>query len=220
MKALHRNTGSRLRQPSNLTRLFIGFGLIALHNICNGVVNRMTSLRPVSDLLNVQTPIDQAIPYLSWTWVFYISAVLVVILAGMIVVWNMPKKQFYITVLSYSLMFIIAALVQYLLPIKSPWPENMNKVQGWYHHHVMIYPYACLPSMHVALIVFPILIAISGVARKWIKVTLSVMAIPFIVSTLTLKEHYFVDVLAGILLAVLAYRFWKSKSRGFTENMS
>ena len=75
------------------------------------------------------------------------------------------------------------------------------------HESAFTRPYACLPSMHVAYSVitgFMGAMIARSVGLRWFHILL---AAGIAVSTLTLKEHYVADAVAGILLG-LAGGFW------------
>jgi membrane-associated phospholipid phosphatase len=67
--------------------------------------------------------------------------------------------------------------------------------------------------MHVALVLLLGLISFRVIRSSWLR-ALTIVAISLIsLSTLTLKEHYILDVLAGGVLGFLAYLLWRSGTR-------
>jgi membrane-associated phospholipid phosphatase len=85
------------------------------------------------------------------------------------------------------------------------------------HNLISMRPYACLPSMHVALSVLPVCILYSVLKSIWIRIFSTLLAVLITVSTLTLKEHYFLDALAGLLLALIFYGFWRGDLKNFIK---
>lgn len=65
-------------------------------------------------------------------------------------------------------------------------------------------PVNCLPSLHVTSNLLALAMFTSGRLRRWF-VPACVLAVLSIASTLTFKQHYAVDLLAGLALATAAY---------------
>jgi membrane-associated phospholipid phosphatase len=105
-------------------------------------------------------------------------------------------------------MIIIGALIQLTFPARAPWPTDFDSVQRFIHDLFSLRPYACLPSMHVALSILPACIGLVTLHSRLLK-TLSVfIALLITASTLTMKEHYFLDALTGVVLGVLTAILW------------
>jgi hypothetical protein len=73
--------------------------------------------------------------------------------------------------------------------------------------------YACLPSMHVALTIFPTCLSFSVFRSRLIRTILVILTVLITISTLTFKEHVFLDAVTGILLALVFYAVWRSDGR-------
>jgi membrane-associated phospholipid phosphatase len=65
-------------------------------------------------------------------------------------------------------------------------------------------PVNCLPSLHVTSVL--LCIWLTGFERPWRALLVAAVGLASIASTLTFKQHYAVDLLAGLLLAVLGWR--------------
>jgi hypothetical protein len=185
---------------------------ILLHTACHDLVTAWNAARPSRDFYDFSTPLDRWIPYLGWSWIAYYFGDLYILLWGSFVVWNMPSRQFFWAVPVYSVMIIAGALTHFALPGYSPWPEQGSLVQHWFHEHITFDPNVCLPSMHVALTVLPTCMAYDVFHSRVVHILCTVAAVLITVSTVTLKEHFVLDALAGLLLGLLFYVVWKKAS--------
>jgi ribonuclease HII len=132
--------------------------------------------------------------------VYYVGD-LYILFWGAIVVWKMPHREFTRAIPVYGAMIIIGALMHIVFPGRSPWPENGAFVQRWFHEQITFDPYVCLPSMHVALTVLPACMTFDVLSSRSVRIVSTVLAALITVSTITLKEHYALDAVAGTLLA-------------------
>lgn len=191
-------------------RLLLMSGVVILHLACyNFLVRDINGQRAPSELLNLQTVVDSWIPYAGWTWFFYYLGDLYIVFFAAYVVWKLPEAKFLRSVWIYIVMIIFGALLQIALPSKSPWPESLASVQHWFHISFSINPYACLPSMHVALAVLPTCIGLRILKSFWLKALSIAMASLIAISTISMKEHYFLDSLSGVIFALLFYVIWR-----------
>lgn len=196
-----------------IIRLLAILGVALFHSACYYLVNLFNSLRPSSVLLDLRIPVDDKIPFLPWTWVFYYLGDVYIILGASFIVWNLPKQLFRLTIYAYSGMILTGALIQIALPAQAPWPSHLSQGQEFFHNLISMRPYACLPSMHVALAFLPTAIGFSVLHTGWLKIAILIFASLITISTLTLKEHYFLDALTGLILAFLFYAAWLHKSK-------
>ena len=107
-------------------------------------------------------------------------------------------------------MILVGGAVQLLLPVVAPWPDTFVGPQAWMHETFSVDPWACLPSMHMALSVLPAGIALTALRSRPLKVASIVMAGLITVSTLTMKEHYVLDAVTGLLLGLAAFAWWRA----------
>jgi len=210
-------------------RLLIIISIALLHSFSYYSVNIINSNRPSSDFYNFHIIIDSQIPYIGWTWVFYYFGDIYIIIWATMVVLKLQDRQFLQAVYVYSGMIISGAVIQLILPGVAPWPNDSIEPQQLAHSLIFMRPYACLPSMHVALTVLPACILYSVFKSIWIRVFSTLTAVLITISTLTLKEHYFLDAVTGVLLAFIYYGIWrlnfknlirrtkKGKNHGHTE---
>jgi hypothetical protein len=203
-------------------RLLLMFGIAALHSACYYLVNHINGLKPAASLLSFHTFVDNWIPYIPWTWVFYYLGDVYILLAAGLILWRLENARFVRAIYVYIGMIMGGALIQLALPSICPWPDRLSWAQDYFHNFFLTGPHACLPSMHVALTVLPGCILFSVTASKWIRVLSTLMVVLNTVSTVTMKEHYFLDLLTGVLFALFFYAIWKrgdkTPAKAYGEN--
>jgi len=140
------------------------------------------------------------LPYVSWyMFIVVFSAFLCVL-----------DKQRYIKLLiTLNIGMITSYIIFYFYPTYVPRPIITrtdffsNLVSSLY---AVDKPYNCFPSIHV---LDSVLIAMytcrSEKVGKLIKVICGVMAVSIILSIMFIKQHYFADVIAGIIFACILY---------------
>ena len=147
--------------------------------------------------------IDEAIPFLDWTiWVYFSQYLL---LLGS--VWLVRKKH-HISRLIYSLSLasLIGFAIFAICPIELPrQPREIGGLSKALFR--LLYsidtPANCFPSLHVALACLTVP-SVAAARREW-TFSAFIWAGLIAVSTLTTKQHNFVDVLGGLVLAILCY---------------
>jgi len=212
--------GAAASRQRSILRAALIAGIALLHVLCHHFANAWNAARPASDLHDFSTAVDQWIPYLPWTWVVYYFGDLYILLWGSYVVWNIPQRKFPRALLVFAAMIVAGALVQIAIPGRSPWPENGSAVQHWFHERVTFDPYVCLPSMHVALAVLPSCMTFDVFPARPVRILITVLAALITASTLTLKEHYALDAVAGLILALSCYAFWRWPGRRMNDRIS
>jgi hypothetical protein len=214
MNNLEQPTSAR---PSARARLLAIAGITVLHLTCYFAVNTINSHRPDTAFVDLTLVVDGWIPYIGWTWVIYYCGDVYITLWAAAVFWQIPSAWFGRAVQVYAGMIVAGAAVQLLVPASAPWPSNLTAVQQWVHDLISMQPYACLPSMHVALTVLPAGFAVSVLRSPTLRVGSVVLAALITVSTLTLKEHFFLDAVAGVALGLAAYSIWRIGTRRYSE---
>jgi len=197
------------RRINWVRRLIIIIGIALLHVLSYYLANLINSQRPSVLFCDFWTIIDSWIPYLGWTWVFYYFGDIYITLWAAVIVWKLPDMKFRRVIYAYCGMIITGALLQIIFPGKAPWPKDLIGPQQFMHNLISMRPYACVPSMHVALTVLPACILLSESKSLWIKVFSTLIAILITVSTLTLKEHFFLDAVTGLLLGLVFFGVWQ-----------
>ena len=190
--------------------MIVGTGVF--HLFCYTSVNwftRRASL-PIHDYSSF---IDIWIPYLGWTGlIYYLGHFYILCVAGWIV-WRLPDRKFHRAVLTYLAMILTGAVLEVIFASASPWPAGMIPLQRRMHRVLALDLYACMPSMHVALTVFPTCLSFSVLRSRLARAFLIFLATLITISTLTFKEHVFWDAVAGVALALAFYAAWRSGGR-------
>ena len=196
-------------RPPRAVRAALLAGNIALQTALHDLVTALNATRPPSAFYDFSLPIDSWFPYVAWTWVIYYFGDLYILFWGSIVVWRLPSRQFYRAAVAYAAMIVVGAGMHLALPGISPWPENGSAVQQWFHEQITYDRNVCLPSMHVALALLPSCMTFDAF-RSRAAGTVAIIISAFIaISTVTLKEHFVLDVIAGIVLALAVYAIWR-----------
>lgn len=185
-------------------------GVVGLHGLCYQAVNILNSQRPLFPYVNFHTIVDDWIPYVPLTLIFYYLGDAYILFFAPVVVWKLRDTKFVRAVGVYTAMIISGALIQLAFPCQAPWPNHMTSVQLFVHKQAFLRPYACLPSMHVALTVLPACILFWVTKSLWIRALSTMVAFLITVSIVTTKEHYFLDAVTGIVFALVFYVLWES----------
>jgi hypothetical protein len=146
-----------------------------------------------------------------WVWVYQSEYLLVNALP-----WLAERRgQLVRYVRGFSVLSLIAFAVFILVPIRAPEPDVANPSGMYWLLKQYDVPLNCLPSLHAALIVYTLAFGnrVAGrAAPRSLKLFVAAWAALILYSTVATKEHYVVDVVAGVLLA-LAW-VWRRGSRG------
>lgn len=148
--------------------------------------------------------IDRSVPLIPWTFIIYLSdyllALTVILSITSLEKYNsLARTGFTVLVLSgLCFIFFPTTYPRPSYPTDQPWIVGffMNLVGG------ADTPNNCFPSMHVAITgVLTYAIRYSGTPIRLLYLVWSLL---IFASTLTTKQHYFVDILGGILVASVA----------------
>jgi len=183
--------------------------VVALHIALYYLVNFVNSGRPAGSLLDFEMPIDGWIPFIPSSAIVYYLGDAYILLWGSFVLSRLPSASFRRAIKAYAGMIVAGAAIQLALPARAPWPAEPAVMQGWVHDAIALQQYACLPSMHVALSVLPAALSLSVLERPSARWASVVAAALITISTLTLKEHFFLDSATGVLLGLSAYAGWR-----------
>jgi membrane-associated phospholipid phosphatase len=204
-------TGSRSEQrsPGRPLRTALVLVVVFLHFSVYRVVNLLNQRRPASAFFDFAMPADSRIPYLGWTWVIYWAALPYMLVLGLLVFQRLPARSVLRAAAAYATMIAVAATVQLLFPGRSPWPADMSPVQRFFHESVSYDPFVCLPSMHVALVTLTACLGSAVFRSRRARAAQFAVVVLVCLSTLTLKEHYIWDVVAGGVLATGVFFVWR-----------
>jgi membrane-associated phospholipid phosphatase len=174
------------------------------------VATRVNSARPEDALWPLETALDRAIPHLGWMWPAFWLAYPYVLVGASWAIWRLPSSLVSRAVVAFAAMTVIGASIQMLVPARSPWPADPHPIQQMVHDLALNRPFASLPSMHVA---FTALTALFGVraarGRRWLQWGFALGAGLITISTITLKEHFLLDPVAGAVLAGGVFLWWR-----------
>jgi hypothetical protein len=191
-------------------RLLAAAAVALLHLAAYLAVTRVNAARPEHAFWNLATPLDASIPHVPLTWPFYWLVYPFVPVVGLLAVRRMPDPAFRRCVLAFSGMLLIGAAVQLLVPARAPWPASPAPIQHFYHTSGIVLPYANLPSMHVAFAVLAAAMYASVSDDRAHSLAAAAGATAITLATLTLKEHYVLDAVAGVALALATWLWWQS----------
>ncbi len=157
------------------------------------------------EFYNLAIPIDYKIPFnphFVWTYIlYYIIALMPVMVVEDI-------HEFRRMVGAYLMMYFMGFLTFILFPVKMIRPELIGDGYSmWLLKKIYNADngYNCFPSMHVANAFLASFFSFRFNRNYGIIVYL--MAFLITISTLFIKQHYIIDLVAGILLAYFVYKF-------------
>jgi membrane-associated phospholipid phosphatase len=146
---------------------------------------------------------EKEIPFMDWTIWFYISDYLYIA-----TVFTLLSNKDNMNKIFYSQigMLIFAMIIFFILPVTYPRPEvEYTGISGWMVGlvHSADTPGNSCPSIHVGMT----FLAGFGFIKeqKGLFSLFMFWALLISISTLTLKQHYLFDVIAGFIMAILFY---------------
>jgi len=198
------------------TKLRYSLPLCAFFVISYVIPNRVQFIEPKTlPLLFV----DNIIPLIPWTIFIYLTEYFIYFV---VLIFIFDKLTFRRLLLSFMFMFLISMIAFFLYPtilLERPVVNGTGTAYFLFRFlHFVDNPVNCFPSQHVAIVSIPGMIFWRE-SRKT-SILFWLWAILVSISTLTIKQHYVVDVFGGLLLAafsvVLADKFNKE---GFREKL-
>lgn len=163
-------------------------------------VNRLAGEGPFHTL---DLPIDHAIPFIP-TFVF--AYVLVYVTPAFAGIFLCDRAELYRTFLAFTLNAILCFPFFLIYPVAYPRLLQVpDSIAGHLLHfvHYLDRPVNCFPSHHVST-AFTTFFVIRRMNARW-GALFGGVACLIAISTLFVKQHYIVDVPAGILVAILTY---------------
>lgn len=148
---------------------------------------------------------EKAIPFLPRAIYLYMTAFLMVPLA----VFLTGRKDLGKTIAGFVGIMLICAIIFVLLPTAYPRPDLLPVNTGWFTQHLyniltfIDTPKNCIPSQHAAACIFASLALYHR--RKALGFFFTFWTIAILISTLYLKQHYLLDIIAGTILGALVY---------------
>jgi membrane-associated phospholipid phosphatase len=205
MNAIGPHAGSRPwtlpARPALATKLVIAWAVAAIHIASYHAVASL-SLRPERDFM---TPLDERIPFLPWTVWLYMP--LWIVFFHVVVV----SLQSWGTLLRCVLSVVLASVLAYaafvLFPSSYPRPELFSDDGPTSGLLLLVWavdrPNNTFPSLHVAL---PFVLALACLQddRRLGRWLVWLALVPSL-ATLTVKQHYVIDVIGGGALALVVH---------------
>lgn len=153
------------------------------------------------------SPWDKAIPFLPWTFWIYISLYVLLPLT-----FSLFEKKSEIILMGYSFMscVIISQVIWFVFPVEYSLRPNLSHMEQNFFINAIALLYAldtpavnCYPSLHVSgsWLCFYLVYEL----RPQYKNYFFSAAVLISLSTLTFKQHYIADMLAGFSLAFLIW---------------
>ncbi|SFC26181.1 PAP2 superfamily protein [Bacillus sp. OV322] len=156
------------------------------------------------EAVNISMPIDDKIPFLS---VFIVPYIIwyAFIFGYLFIFWHKNSALYWKTIWSIALGEIICFAIYYFFQTTVPRPSVEGK--GMLSALVMLIysndePFNCFPSIHVLTTSLIMMTSFhfkkTGAVRKW---TIHTIGALIILSTLFVKQHVFLDLVGGLLIA-------------------
>lgn len=154
--------------------------------------------------------VDRWVPFFPTTIWLYLTEVLICI-AAFYVAKDLTNLTRYLA--SMAAVTVAAVAVFVLFPtifprIHYPIPQDLNFLTFGLFNWIrkVDYPTNCLPSLHVAYSYLASFVFLQEQRSKFI--FFFVWATLIAISTMTTKQHYFIDVVIGLIFACLIYRLF------------
>jgi len=155
-----------------------------------------------------QTPIDDYIPLLPFFIVFYLFIHNILLYGTMAFSFAKENKRFYTLFYSLILANLIAYVVYYFFQstvIRPPVTGQTIFSLGVAKIYASNFLYNAFPSGHAYHSTIILTHWLKSNAKKSWKIIVSVLIAAVLLSTLFLKQHYVLDVIAGITLGSISY---------------
>lgn len=162
------------------------------------------------------TELDAAIPLVPWTIWIYGSGTLTCLVAWLCVPDRLAARRLYFSLLMAALgcwMFFFLVPTTYPRELWPLPPGDSATLREFADLRAADSPSNCFPSQHVALAWALALCWASWTRHRWFRPIPLVWAAAVTVCTLTVKQHYLVDLPAGFAIGVLS---WAAVRHGIT----
>jgi membrane-associated phospholipid phosphatase len=192
----------KLKKRSPITRNFIMASLLFFIALPGYLL--INAFRSTENAFNLGLSLDNKIPFLPWTISIYYWIYILIFLP----IFTIRDFELFISVAKAYLFGIMISLFTFLVfPVTIQRPELINPknfFEWWvWINYTIDKPTALFPSMHVSNAILSAL-AVFHWSKK-IGYPALLFSIMICLSTLTVKQHFIVDVIAGFILAISAY---------------
>ncbi len=187
------NRTDKINEEQEITWLACA-GIILLYLIPYGIVNHLPLHRTIIPFL----PGEALIPFAPWTFVIYIS----VFIQALIIIKLLPQRIIKKVVMFAGGMVFVALLIFLFFPIEYPRMLYTSSSPLINLFRLTDGPGNCFPSLHVAmttLLAFCYMLVQKSTLKRILMWTWTTA---ICISVLTTKQHYIIDVLGGIAIAL------------------
>ena len=148
---------------------------------------------------------ELTIPFIPWTIFVYLSAILLIFIAILLIGRNDLGRA----MAGLVMIMFVCALIFLFLPTTYPRPEifpSVNPASQIAYRFLTAFdsPRNCFPSQHIAMCIFAAFAIYHS--RKTAGIIFFIWAAFIALSTLTLKQHYFLDLIGGLAFAVIVWK--------------
>ncbi len=153
---------------------------------------------------SLSVALDDKIPFIPWTIAIY-DWIYIIIFIPLFTVRDIHLLK--AIAKAFTFVILISLCVFVIFPVKIERPELTNPkdfFEWWvWINYTLDKPTALFPSMHVSNAILSALVTVHWLKKIGIPALLLSFAIS--ISTLTVKQHFIADVIAGCILAVTSY---------------
>jgi hypothetical protein len=179
-----------------------------LHFASYFAASRIALARGELALWDAAIPLDAAVPYLPWTWPLYWLCYPFAALGGAAAALPLPGRDFRRALTAVAGSILVGACIHATFPASRPEPHPLHPGQALIHWSSLQVPLNTLPSMHTVFAVLIVTFAFAAWTQPLARAAFLVPAVLTVVSTLTLKEHVMLDLVAGLALGGGAAAWW------------
>lgn len=142
---------------------------------------------------------EDRIPFMAWTIYIYVSFFLFIPAAMYLI----PKEKYGRVFLALCVLCWAHFIFFIFFPVTYPRTYNDGGHIFFAFVKLLDQPNNCFPSLHVAIAMF-LTIAVWRTRNRQAGVLMSFWTLLIIMSTLTVKQHYALDIIGGIVTSVIA----------------
>lgn len=166
-----------------------------------------------TEYITLESWIDHVTPYISWSWIIYYFGFFYIAIWGMIGIWKMNYRQLKTTILAYAAVITTGAVIRLIFPSDAPWivTADLHQVQVGFKTMFSIEPLGGFPSMHAGISTLTAFIGWFTFRSYLNKFISSFLALLVCLSIITAKEHWAIDVPAGIIVGLVVGFAWLYK---------
>ncbi|MCP3662291.1 MAG: hypothetical protein GY696_07310 [Gammaproteobacteria bacterium] len=185
--------------PTNKEKLFWALGLGCLFLLVYGGTNTLSA--NLNGLPSLYLPWEEKIPFLSWMIIPYMSLDIFFIASFF---WIKDRRELYGHAGRILIAIGISCALFILYPMQFGFvrPEASGLVGGLFNILSVDLPYNQCPSLHISLslIYWPL---VRRISNGWFRKSLGLWFWLIALSTLTVYQHHFIDIIGGAVVGLL-----------------